>query len=76
MRLKNSSFVDIDRLKSQYGTREFKQILYDGRYKSSWVLRCLENLRIANKNLIIGLDAIIDNDMNTLESIESIDSYY
>lgn len=76
MRLKNSSFVDTERLKMQYGTEEFNQLLYDGRYKSSWVLRCLENLKIANKNLIIGLEAIIENDLNTLTSIKSIETYY
>lgn len=76
MDLKPSSYVDENRLRSRYGTKEFEQILYDGKYKSSWVLRCLDNLKVANQNLVIGLEAIVNDDLETLENIEPIDSYY
>jgi hypothetical protein len=76
MKLKNASFVDPVKLRARYGTEEFNQILYDGKYSSSWAIRCLENLKFANENLILGLKAAIDGDMDTLEKIKPIDSYY
>ncbi len=76
MRLKNSSFIDTERLRLQYGTDELDQILYDGKYISGWVLRCLDNLKSANENLLAGLDALINGDLVTLKKIKPIDSYY
>lgn len=76
MSLDDIPLLDTDKLKSRYGTRELDQILYESRHNASWVIHCLTNMKTANEKLQMALSLYIDGEIENLDSIEPIDSYY
>ena len=70
------SIINVEKLRAQYGTVEFDQILYELRHKASWYLHCLNNQKLANENLQLGLEAYIQGDFELLNSIKTVESYY
>lgn len=76
MSLDNIQLLNIEKLKSRYGSTEFDQILYESRHKASWVIHCLSNMKKANEKLASALEYFINGEIEKSESIKSLDSYY
>lgn len=76
MSLDSIPLLDYDKLKSQYGTNEFDQILYESRHLASWVIHCLTNMKLANEKVDTALNHYINGEMEKLEPMKPIDSYY
>jgi Family of unknown function (DUF6090) len=68
--------INMEKLREQYGTVEFNQILWDLRFKASWVIHCLNNLEVANQHLNQALEYYMSGDLERLETIKPIESYY
>ena len=72
----NGTVLDINKLRAQYGTIEFDQILYGLRHSASWYLHVLDNQLLANKKLNDALIAFVNEDFEKLGSIEPLKSYW
>lgn len=72
----NGTVLDINKLRAQYGTVEFDQILYGLRHSASWYLHVLDNQLLANKKLNDALIAFVNEDFEKLGSIEPLKSYW
>jgi uncharacterized protein DUF6090 len=76
MSTENISLLNVEKLRAQYGTVEFNQILYNLRQKTSWVIHCLNNLQLSDQKLKIALGYYVEGNLEKLDSIKPIDSYY
>jgi len=76
MSLDGTLLLDAEKLRARFGTEEFDQILYDLRFKASWVLHCMSNLQFANQKLNLALDYYVSGDLDQLKNIEPLDRYY
>ncbi len=76
MSMDEISLLDYEKLKSRYGTEEFDQILYNSRHKASWVIHCLNNMKIANEKVTSALNFYITGEIGSLKTIEPLKSYY
>jgi len=72
----NGTVLDINKLRAQYGTVEFDQILYGLRHTASWYLHVLDNQLLANKKLNEALEAYVNGNLEKLETIKPVDSYW
>ena len=76
MSLDDTNVLNVDKLRSQYGTTEFDQILYGLRHSTSWCLHVLDRQLVVNRNLHKALTAYINEDFKTLETIEPLKNYW
>jgi hypothetical protein len=72
----NGTILNINKLRAQYGTVEFDQILYGLRHSTSWYLHVLNNQLLANNKLMDALEAYMNEDFEKLNTIKSLNSYY
>ena len=72
----NGTVLDINKVRNQYDTVEFDQMLYGLRHSTSWYLHVLNNQLLANKKLNEALNAFVNEDFEKLETIKPLDSYW
>jgi hypothetical protein len=51
--------IDYPKLKSQFGSSEFDELLFDLRFKASWMIHCLDELELINNELQNDLTQVI-----------------
>jgi len=76
MSLDDTNVLNLDKLRVQYGTTEFDQMLYGLRHSTSWYLHVLDKQLSANKKLNEALTAFINEDLEKLETIEPSKTYW